>query len=54
MEKFIPYAKLSKREKQKRTQAKRQTWGELKPVTRRVESAKVYNRKRNRMWKEEM
>ena len=31
MEKFIPYEKLSKKEKRKIDQAKRQTWGELNP-----------------------
>ena len=33
MEKFIPYEKLSKKEKRKIDQARRQTWGELNPVT---------------------
>ena len=35
MEKFIPYEKLSKKEKRKIDQAKRQTWGELNPVTQK-------------------
>ena len=52
MEKFIPYAKRSKKEQRKLDRAKRQTWGQLKPVTRRAESAKIYNRKRIR--KEEL
>ena len=29
MEKFVPYEKLSKKEKRKMDLAKRQTWGEL-------------------------
>ena len=29
MEKFIPYEKLSKKEKRKQDQARRQTWGPL-------------------------
>ena len=33
MAKFIPYEKLSKKEKRKMDLAKRQTWGELNPVT---------------------
>ena len=33
MEKFIPYEKLSKKEKRKIDQARRQTWGDLNPVT---------------------
>ena len=44
MEKFVPYEKLSKKEKRKLDQAKRQTWGELNPVTRKPESSKAYNR----------
>ena len=51
MEKFIPYEKLSKKEKRKMDQAKRQTWGELNPVTRKSESSKAYNRNKTRNWK---
>ena len=54
MEKFIPYEKLSKKEKRKLDQAKRQTWGELNPVTRKPESSKAYNRNKTRNWKREM
>ena len=46
MEKFIPYEKLSKKEKRKLDLSKRQTWGNLNPVTRKPESSKAYNRKR--------
>ena len=51
MEKFIPYEKLSKKEKRKIDQAKRQTWGELNPVTRKPENSKAYNRNKARNWK---
>ena len=51
MEKFIPYEKLSKKEKRKLDQAKRQTWGELNPVTRKPENSKAYNRNKSRNWK---
>ena len=44
MEKFIPYEKLSKKEKRKIDQARRKTWGELNPVTRKPENSKAYNR----------
>ncbi|MBR4289339.1 MAG: hypothetical protein IKT52_01715 [Oscillospiraceae bacterium] len=44
MEKFIPNEKLSKKEKRKIDQARRQTWGELNPVTRKLENSKAYNR----------
>ena len=53
MEKFIPYGKLSKKEKRKMDLAKRQTWGELNPVTRKPENSKAYNRNKTRNWKRE-
>ena len=53
MEKFIPYEKLSKKEKRKIDQARRQTWGELNPVTRKPLSSKAYNRSKTRDWKRE-
>ena len=46
MAKFIPYEKLSKKEKRKMDLAKRQTWGELNPVTRKPVNSKAYSRKR--------
>ena len=54
MEKFIPYEKLSKKEKRKLDQAKRQTWGELNPVTRKPENSRSYNRNKTRNWKREL
>ena len=54
MEKFIPYEKLSKKEKRKMDLAKLQTWGELNPVTRKPENSKAYNRKRTQDWKKEL
>ena len=51
MEKFIPYEKLSKKEKRKMDLAKRQTWGELNPVTGQPENSKAYNRNKARNWK---
>jgi hypothetical protein len=54
MEKFIPYEKLSKKEKRKADLARRQTWGELNPVTRKPENSKAYNRKRTQAWKKEL
>ena len=53
MEKFIPYEKLSKKEKRRMDLAKRQTWGELNPVTRKPENSKAYNRNKARNWKRE-
>ena len=54
MEKFIPYEKLSKKEKRKMDLAKRQTWGELNPVTGQPVNSKAYNRKRTQDWKKEL
>ena len=51
MAKFIPYEKLSKKEKRKLDLAKRQTWGELNPVTRTPVNSKAYNRNKTRNWK---
>ena len=53
MEKFIPYEKLSKKEKRKLDQARRQTWGEINPVTRKPENSKAYNRNKARNWQRE-
>ena len=53
MEKFIPYEKLSKKEKRKIDKARRQTWGELNPVTRKPENSKTYNRNKTRNWTRE-
>jgi hypothetical protein len=54
MEKFIPYEKLSKKERQKINRAKRATWGDLNPVTRKPENSKAYNRKRAQAWKKDL
>ena len=54
MEKFIPYEKLSKKEKRKMDQARRQTWGELNPVTRKPEHSRAYNRRKSQDLKREV
>lgn len=46
MERFIPYEKLSKKEKRKADLARRGSWGQLNPVTRKPENSKAYNRKK--------
>jgi hypothetical protein len=48
MEKFLPYEKPSKKEKRKIDLAKRQTCGELNPVTRKLQNSKAYNRNKSR------
>jgi hypothetical protein len=49
MDKFIPKEKMSKKKQHDLAKAKRATWGAVNPVTRRVESKKLYNRKKVRM-----
>lgn len=46
MSKFVPYEKLSKKEKRKVDSSKRNTWGVLNPVTRMPENSRAYNRKK--------
>lgn len=54
MEKFIPYEKLSKKEKRKLDSARRGTWGQINPVTRKPQSSKAYNRSKTRNWKRDV
>ena len=54
MEKFISYEKLSRKEKRKIDQARRQTWNSLNPVTRKPENSRAYNRKKSQAWKREL
>ena len=44
MEKFVPFEKLSKKAKRELNAKKRGTWGDVKPVSRRVENPKAYKR----------
>ena len=46
MEKFTPYEKLSKKEKKRINAARRKTWGDLNPVTRKPEHSKAYRRQK--------
>ena len=48
MKKFIPYEKLSKKEKRKLDQTRRQTWGAMNPVTRKPANSKAYDRNKFR------
>jgi hypothetical protein len=50
LEKFIPYAKLSKKKKRELDAAKRRTWA-FSPVTRMPPDPKAYNRQKARRWK---
>ncbi len=51
MKKFVPYEKLSKKDRRKLDAAKRTTWGALNPVTRKPENSKAYNRQKARRWR---
>lgn len=53
MERFIPYEKLSKKEQQKLNKARRGTWGEINPVTRKPKNSKAYSRNRAQAWKKD-
>ena len=47
---YTPYTKLSKRKQREKDARKRASWGQIKPVTRKIESAKAYSRKKTRRW----
>ena len=51
MKQFIPYEKLSKKKQRELNAAKRTTWGEISPVTRKPASSRAYNRKKAQSWK---
>lgn len=52
MYKPIPYEKLTKKQKKALDAARRGSWGDISPVTRRPENPKAYNRKKARRWKD--
>ncbi len=54
MVKFVPYEKLSKKEKRKLDAARRSSWGSLNPVTRKSENGKAYKRAKAQSWKKEL
>ena len=48
MDSFVPLEKRSKKEQQKIHQKRRSHWHGVNPLTKRVESKKVYTRKKTR------
>lgn len=52
MQKFIPFAKLSKKAQQVMNKNKRKSWGNIDPTTKRPANSKAYNRKKARAWKD--
>lgn len=53
MEKFVPYEKLSKKEKRRMDALRRGTWQGVNPVTRKSENPKAYNRSKARHWEKD-
>lgn len=51
---YVCYRKLSKKKRKEIDQAKRGTWGNVSPVTKKTTSAKVYNRKKAQRQHREM
>ena len=49
---YTSYKKMSKRKQKEEDARKRVTWGQTKPVTRKIESSKTYNRKKTRRWQD--
>ena len=47
MKKFVEYEKLSKKQKKEIDKARRADWNSVVPVTKKIESAKIYNRKKH-------
>lgn len=53
MEKYIPYEKLSKKQKRQLDAQKRGSWGGINPVTRKPKNSKAYNRSKARQWRKD-
>lgn len=47
MQKFIPFAKLSKKAQQVMNKNKRKSWGNIDPTTKRPANSKAYNRQKS-------
>ena len=47
MARFVSKKKMSKKAQKAQNVLRRETWGVINPVTRRVESKKAYNRKKS-------
>ena len=52
MKRFVPYKKLSKKQKRAVNAQKRAMW-RISPVTRRPDNPKAYNRKKARKWEDD-
>ena len=52
-QKFIPLEKQSKRKQKEWHAAQRKDWGMINPITKKVESGKVYNRQKSKLGRNE-
>lgn len=53
MQKFIPFAKLSKKTQQEINKSHRKSWGNIDPVTKRPANSKAYNLQKTQAWKDD-
>ncbi len=53
MEKFVPFEKLSKKKQRELNARKRGSWNGVRPVSRKIENAKAYDRRKARKWGED-
>lgn len=53
MEKFIPYEKMSKKQKKEIDRKKRGSWFGVNPATRKSENPKAYKRQKNTKWSDD-
>lgn len=52
MQKFVPFAKLSKKAQQAINKSWRKNYGNIDPVTKLSANSKAYNRKKAQAWKD--
>ena len=48
-QKYIPLEKQSKRKQKAYHKTQRRDWGEISPITKKVENGKAYNRKKSKL-----
>ncbi len=53
MDPFIPIGKMSKKKRKELYAARRGSWGDINPVTRKSENPKAYNRRKTRKWSDD-
>ena len=50
MDKYVPFEKLSKKKQRELNARRRGSWNGVRPVSRKIESAKAYDRRKARKW----